>query len=84
MKHNDDAYAAMLLTMALSPNKEEYARPLSVQEFRQLERSVGNSGMGFRKKRPDQTYAIPIEYPTRWFQVEITRAIESPPHPQTP
>ena len=37
MKHNDDAYAAMLLTMALSPNKEEYARPCSVQEFRGLE-----------------------------------------------
>ena len=40
MKHNDDAYAAMLLTMALSPNKEEYARPLSVQEFRRFEEAV--------------------------------------------
>ncbi|MBQ8110757.1 MAG: DNA-processing protein DprA [Clostridia bacterium] len=37
MVHTDDAYAAMLLTMALSPNKEEYARPLSVQEFRRFE-----------------------------------------------
>ena len=37
MHHNDDAYAAMLLTMALSPNKEEYAKPLSVQEFRRFE-----------------------------------------------
>lgn len=37
MIHTDDAYAAMLLTMALSPNKEEYARPLSVAEFRRFE-----------------------------------------------
>ena len=37
MGHTDDAYAAMLLTMALSPNKEEYARPLGVQEFRRFE-----------------------------------------------
>lgn len=40
MKHNDDAYAAMLLTMALSPNKEEYARPFSVAEFRRFEETV--------------------------------------------
>ena len=40
MKHNDDAYAAMLLTMALSPNKEEYARPYSVQEFRRFEEAA--------------------------------------------
>ena len=40
MKHTDDAYAVMLLTMALSPNKEEYARPYSVQEFRRLEETV--------------------------------------------
>ena len=37
MEHTENAYAAMLLTMALSPNKEEYARPLSVQEFRRFE-----------------------------------------------
>lgn len=37
MKHNDDAYAAMLLTLALSPNKEEFARPFSVPEFRRFE-----------------------------------------------
>ena len=37
MGHTDDAYAAMLLTLALSPNKEEYARPFGVQEFRRLE-----------------------------------------------
>ena len=37
MAHTDDAYAAMLLTMALSPNREEYARPFGTQEFRRLE-----------------------------------------------
>lgn len=37
MAHNDDAYATMLLTMALSPNREEYARPLSTAEFRRFE-----------------------------------------------
>lgn len=37
MSHTDDGYAAMLLTMALSPNKEEYARPLSTAEFRRFE-----------------------------------------------
>ncbi len=40
MGHTDDAYAAMLLTMALSPNKEEYARPMGVQEFRRFESIV--------------------------------------------
>lgn len=40
MKHTDDAYAAMLLTLALSPNKEEYARPFSVPEFRRFEEAV--------------------------------------------
>lgn len=37
MGHTDDAYAAMLLTMALSPNREEYARPFTTQEFRRFE-----------------------------------------------
>lgn len=40
MAHTDDAYAAMLLTMALSANKEEYARPLSTPEFRRFEAAV--------------------------------------------
>lgn len=43
MFYSDDAFAAMLLTMALSPNREEYARPYSVQEFRKLEECVRNS-----------------------------------------
>ena len=46
MGHTDDAYAAMLLTMALSPNKEEYARPLSTAEFRRLEAAARESGRG--------------------------------------
>ena len=46
MVHNDDAYAAMLLTMALSPNKEEYARPLATQEFRRFEAMVRACGFG--------------------------------------
>ena len=37
MNYTDDGYATMLLTMALSPDREEYAKPLGVQEFRQLE-----------------------------------------------
>ena len=41
--HSDDAYAAMLLTMALSPDKEEYVRPLSIQEFRRVETAVRGS-----------------------------------------
>ena len=36
MNYTDDGYAAMLLTMALSPDREEYARPLSTQEYRAL------------------------------------------------
>ena len=43
MGHNDDAYAAMLLTMALSPNKEEYARPMSTPEFRRFEAAARES-----------------------------------------
>ena len=43
MVHTDDGYAAMLLTMALSPNKEEYARPLSTAEFRRFEAAARGS-----------------------------------------
>lgn len=43
MNFNDDGYAAMLLTMALSPDREEYARPYSTQEFRALEAAVRKS-----------------------------------------
>ena len=43
MAHTDDAYAAMLLTLALSPNREEYARPLSTAEFRRFEAAARES-----------------------------------------
>ena len=45
MNHNDDAYATMLLTMALSPDKEEYARPCGTQEFRRLVEAVRAAGL---------------------------------------
>ena len=43
MNYSEDGYAAMLLTMALSPDREEYARPLSTQEFRVIEGKVATS-----------------------------------------
>lgn len=45
MNYCDDAFATMLLTMALSPNREEYARPFSVQEFKRLEEAVRTSSI---------------------------------------
>ena len=53
MNHNDNAYAAMLLTMALSPNREEYARPYSAQEFRRLEEAVRGTRFGSLGKLMD-------------------------------
>ena len=46
LDHTENAYAAMLLTMALSPNREEYARPLSTQEFRRIEALARGSRYG--------------------------------------
>ena len=46
MDHSENAYAAMLLTMALSPDREEYARPLSTPEFRRVEALARGSGFG--------------------------------------
>ena len=43
MNYNDDGYAAMLLTMALSPDREEYARPFSFREYHRLEMCVRDS-----------------------------------------
>ncbi len=43
MGFRSDQYATMLLTMALSPNREEYARPYSTQEFYQLEDRIRES-----------------------------------------
>ena len=45
MNYTNDAYVTMLLTMALSPNREEYARPLSTQELKQLEERVRAGGL---------------------------------------
>ena len=44
MNHNDDAYATMLITMALSPNREEYARPYSSLEFQRLQAAIHTAG----------------------------------------
>lgn len=43
MAFTNDAFATMLLTMALSPNKEEYARPYSTQEYYKLEQRIKDS-----------------------------------------
>ncbi len=37
MIHNDDAFTTMLLTVPISPDKEELARPLSPVEFARLD-----------------------------------------------
>jgi len=44
--YNEDSFATMLLTMALSPNLEEYARPLNTSEFRRLEGKLREHGAG--------------------------------------
>lgn len=36
MQYTANSYAAMLLCLALSPNKEEFARPLSTSEYRDV------------------------------------------------
>lgn len=45
MNNSDEAFATMLLCVALSPNREEYARPLSTQELAQLEAQVRESSL---------------------------------------
>lgn len=45
MNYSDDAFVTMLLTMALSPNREEYARPFSTQELKRLEEKVRAGGL---------------------------------------
>lgn len=45
MNYTDDAFVTMLLSMALSPNREEYARPLSTQELKRLEEKVREGGL---------------------------------------
>lgn len=43
MPFSSDGYAATLLTIALSPNREEYARPLGNQEYVRVEERVRES-----------------------------------------
>lgn len=43
MGFTNNGFATLLLTMALSPNREEYARPYSTQEFYRLEQRVRES-----------------------------------------
>lgn len=45
MNYSDDAFVTMLLSMALSPNREEYARPFSTQELRRIEEKVRAAGL---------------------------------------
>lgn len=45
MNYSDNAFVTMLLTMALSPNREEYARPFSTQELKRLEEKVRAGGL---------------------------------------
>lgn len=45
MNYSDDAFVTMLLSMALSPNREEYARPFSTQELKRLEEKVRAGGL---------------------------------------
>lgn len=45
MNYSDDAFVTMLLTMSLSPNREEYARPYSTQELKRLEEKVRAGGL---------------------------------------
>ena len=43
MGYTSDGFATLLLTMALSANREEYARPYSTQEYYRLEKRVRES-----------------------------------------
>lgn len=45
MNYSDDAFVTMLLSMALSPNREEYARPFSTPELKRLEEKVRAGGL---------------------------------------
>lgn len=45
MNYSDDAFVTMLLSMALSPNREEYARPFSTQELKRIEEKVRAGGL---------------------------------------
>ena len=46
MHHNDDSFAAMLLTLTLTPDKDEIVRPLNTVEFSRLAVRAAASGKG--------------------------------------
>ena len=46
MNYSDDAFVTMLLTMALSPNREEYAHPLTTQELKRIEDKLRPDHLG--------------------------------------
>lgn len=46
INYGDDAFATMLLTVSLSADRAEYARPLNTQEYRRLLRRVKASSAG--------------------------------------
>ena len=46
MNYSDDAFVTLLLTMSLSPNREEFARPLNTAEMHQLEERVRKCDIG--------------------------------------
>ena len=41
----NNSFAAILLTVPLSPNREEYVRPLAVHEFQLLQQKMANAGL---------------------------------------
>ena len=45
MYYTDEAYATMLLCVALTPDREEYARPLNEREYTALVQKVRSSGV---------------------------------------
>lgn len=79
MNYSNDAFVTMLLTMALSPNREEYAHPLSTQELRRLEDklrparlgSIANADIGALMTRLD----IPEEEAYRIFTL-LNRSVQ--------
>ena len=84
-----DGLATMLLTMALSPDREEYARPLGTQEFAHLTRRVQEAGLegvgqlpGLEISRLMELLEIPEEEAYRLYtlmnrSVQLNYALEN-------
>ncbi|NLG25057.1 MAG: hypothetical protein GX558_06850 [Clostridiales bacterium] len=45
MRHNDDAFATMLLTCRIAADRDELARPLGAQEYHRLEQDARRAGL---------------------------------------